>query len=260
LDTIALTKKGDEWIITSAADYPAEKKNVEKVLKELVGLKAGEPIASNAANHNALKVGEKEYGRRVKVTTSSGVKSLVLGNGPGQSVHVRVDNKDDVYRARGLSIWTLSTSLSSYLDTNYLKIDKDKLSSVQVTNPKGELNFTKEGDNWMLAQLPPGGMPDQKKIDQYIGSVSKLTMNEPIGKEAKPEYGLDSGTKVKLTFTEDDKPKTVSYSIGAKKDDSYFYGKADDKDYVVTLSKWITEDAREKIAADFLKTEKGTDE
>lgn len=257
---IALTKKDDNWVVSSAGDYPADKEKVDKVLDKLVSLKAGEPIATNAANHNALKVGDKDYGRKVSLKTKSGDKSLVIGDGPGQSVHVRTDGKPEVYRARGLSVWTLSTSLSSYLDTKYVEVDKDKLNSVTVTNKKGTLSFTKEGDNWMLAELPPGKKLDQDKVKTFIGEVAKLTFNKPVGKDKKSEHGLDSGTTVRISYTEDDETKTLTYTIGAKKDDSYFYAKADNNDFVVTVSKWSTDEAREKAAEDFVQAREHKDE
>ena len=47
-----------------------------------------------------------------------------------------------------------------------------------------------------------------------------------------------------------DPPKTVKL---VKKDDATFYAKADDSDFVVTVSKWSSSDAREKAPSDFLQ-------
>jgi hypothetical protein len=261
-------------VVASAADFPADEKKVNEVLDKLVALKAKEPIATQTASHNALKVGEREYGRKVMLKTASETKRFILGDGPGESVHVRFDGKENVYRSRGLSQWAVKANLSGYIDTQYVDVDKDKLTRVTITHEKGTLTFTKQDDKWTLVELPEGSEIDDVKVNTLMSEVSKFSLNEPVGKEIKPEFGLANGVKVQLDYVEEKEPgetdaketdskekvsKSLSYTIGAKKDDTYFYVKADGRDYVVTVSKWSTDQVREKGAADFAKEKKEED-
>ena len=253
LKKVTLEKKAGKWVVASAADFPADESKVREVLHKLAALKAAEPIATQAANHNALNVGDREYGRKVTVKTASKSESLIIGDGPGQSLHVRFGGKDEVFRSKGLSVWAVKSNLSGYIDTQYVEVDKDKLTTVSVTNDKGSLTFTKQGDKWSLAELPEGSALDESKVNTFMTEVAKLSLNEPVGREVKPEHDLDAGVRVRLDYADDGEPRVLSYTVGSEKDESYYYVKADSSDFVVTVSKWSTDQVREKAAADFVK-------
>jgi hypothetical protein len=255
-ESVKLAKKGDSWVIASADDYPAETESVTKVLDALVGLKVREPIATNPADHNTLQVGEKEFGRKITVKTATASKSIVAGSGAGSSIYLRYQGNNDVYQAKGISIWAVPTNVKSYIKTKYIDIDKDKITSVVVTNPKGRLSFTKEGTAWKLAELPSGSNLDDNKVTALINKASALTFNDPISRTLKPEYGLPGDTEVVIVSTDKDTTATTRLIIGAQKGEQDFYAKADNKDYVVTISKYDANQLRDKAVEDFVKKEK----
>jgi len=255
-ETIKLAKKKDKWVVASADDYPAKEESITKALDDLTKLKIREPIATNPANHKALKVDDKQYDRKIVLKTALVTKSIIAGSGSGQSMNIRLEGKNDVYQAQGATVWSIPSSTRSYIDTKYIDIDKEKLTSVMIANPKGRLTFTKEGDSWKLNELPAGAKLDDSKVKTLINKASSLTINEPIGKTIKPEYGLPGDTEVVLVSTEDDTTKTTRYTIGGQKGDQHYYMKADDNDFVVTISKYDTNQLRDKAIDDFIKKEK----
>jgi hypothetical protein len=252
-EEVLLARKDDGWVVADRDDYPADKDKVQKVLEQLLQLKIGDALASNPANHNALKVGERDYDREVTVKTAKQSGSVILGSGPSNSVNLRYRGKNEVYRARGLSVWTIGNTVRGYVNTKYIEADKDKLTQVVVSNDKGRLSFAKEGDKWALAELPAGETLDENKVKSFINKVSTLNLEEPVGKELKPEYGLSGGAEVFLVSGEDQGTVTRRYVIGAHQDQQSYYAKADDSDWVVTVTKWNAEDIRNKTAADFAK-------
>ncbi len=255
IQTVKLAKKDDKWVVQDADGYPADKEKVDKVLDQLLGLKVRDPIARSAANHNPLKVGDREYGRKVTVKTASKAKSVILGSGAGSSVHVREKGSNDVYRSSGMSVWSIASTARGYIDTKYLEVDKDKLTQVMLSNENGQLHFAKDGDDWTLAELPPGRTLKTSVVKGFVNKMRTVNMQVPVGKKIKPEYGLPGAAEVVLVSTEDDGTKTHRYTIGAAKGEQ-FYLKADDKDYVVAVSKWDAKQARENKLMDFVeKTE-----
>ena len=168
-------------------------------------------------------------------------------------MNLRYRGKNEVYRARGMSVWTINNNVRSYVNTKYVETDKDKLSQVVVSNPQGRLSFAKEGDKWTLAELPAGETLDESKVKTFINKVSTLNLQEPIGKEATAEHGLSGGAEVFLVGSNEEGTETKRYVIGARRDEQSIYAKADDSDWVVTVSKWSAEDIRNKGAADFAK-------
>lgn len=256
---ITLAKKDGKWVVANAADFPAEEAKVTEVLDKLTALTAGEPVATKAANHNALSVGETVYGKKITIKTGNNSQTFFVGNGPGESIHVRFDKKNDVFRARGISEWKVKSGISDYIDSSYVKVDKDALTRVSVTNKKGTLTFSTQGDTWNLAELPEGHMLDDIKVDTFIAEVREVDLKTPVSKTIESSYGLEQGVKVALTYTEEEKEKHLNYTIGAKEDDNAFYMKSDDNDFVVTVSKWSVDQMTEKGPEDFAKKVEDTD-
>jgi hypothetical protein len=252
-ETVRLAKKGDQWVVADRDDFPADREKVRKVLDQLVKLKIGVALASNPANHNALKVGERDYDRVVTLETAKDEATVIVGSGPASSVNLRYKGKNEVYRARGISVWAINGSVRGYVDTKYVEADKDKLSQVVVSNERGRLSFAKQGEKWVLAELPAGETLDENKVKTFINKMTTLNLQEPMGKELKAEYGLTGGAEVFLVGSGDEGTVTTRYVIGAKRDAQSLYAKADDNDWVVAVSKWSAEDIRNKGPADFVK-------
>ena len=252
-ERIELAKKDGKWVVASGGDFPAKADKVEELVKNLTELAVRDPISTQAANHAELKVADQEFGRKVQIKAGAAEKTFFVGAGDGPGVHLRFANEAAVYQSRGVSVWSVSASARTYVDTKYVEMDKDKLAAVTVQNAKGLLTFKKAGDSWTLAELPAGEAIDADKAKAFVAKAARLALEAPVGKEAKPEFGLGAGARVTLVGTADDKPKTLSYLVGAPADDKSFYAKADDSDFFVTVSKYAAEQLLDKAAADFVK-------
>lgn len=255
-ESVKLTKSGSDWVVASAGNYPAKKEKVDEVVKKLAAMKVKSPLATQAANHNALRVGKETFGKELVVTAGSETKKLVIGSGSGTSINVRLAESNDVFQGRGLTEYQVSNTARTYVETQYIKADTDKVTALVVTNAKGTLTFRKEGDKWALEQLPPGAELDESKVTGFIGSAVRLNLDRPIGKDVKPEMGLDAGVKVQIEATDGDKPVSLAYTVGAQAgaaDSDGHYVKSKDNEFVVAATKWATESVRTKGADDFVK-------
>lgn len=255
-ETVTLKRSGTDWVVASAGDYPAKKDKVEDVLKKLVAMKIKHPLATQAADHAALHVGKDNYGKRVTLTAGTDTKKLIVGAGSGSSLHLRYDGSDDVYQGRGLSEYQLADTARSYVETQYVKAETDKVNVLVVHNSRGDLTFRKDGGKWQLEQLPAGAELDESKVTSFVAAAARLSLDRPIGKDVKPEMGLDNGATVHVEATENDKPVTIDYTIGAQagaSEQDGFYVKAKDNAFVVVATKWATDSARTKAADDFVK-------
>ena len=256
-DTVTLTRSGDAWVVSSAEGFPAKADKVDEVVKKLAAMKVRNPLATQAANHNALRVGDATWSKHVNVTAGGETKKLVVGSGSGTSIHVRFDGQNDVFQGRGLSEFQISNNARNYIETQLVQAESDKVTAVSVSNAKGSLTFRKDGTTWQLEQLPAGATLDETKVTSFISAVTRLNLDRPVGKTSKPEFGLDAaGTRVEIMTAQDDKPVTLSYAIGAAAgagEGDGFYVKASTNEYVVVATKWATESARTKGIEDFLK-------
>ncbi len=246
--TVKLSKKGDKWVVSSAADFPAKKDKVEEVVKKLVEAKVRAPVATNKANHAALKVADGTFDKKVTISAGGSEHKLVVGSGKSSSIHARFADKDEVYLARGISAWAISDRIASYVDTQYVKVDDP--TEVRVQNPKGTISIHKDADKMVVAELPPDANVDDSRVTAFVNSAKSLRMAEPVGREIKPEYGLDGGTKVVLKG----KDVEVKYTIGAKAgDEDKYYAKAEGNDFVVLVNKWSVDKLNDQTPDKFIK-------
>ena len=246
--TVELAKKGDAWVIPSADDYPADAKKVGKVVDALLAGRIRAPIASKAANHNALEVGERTYTRKVKLTAGGADVDLVVGAARGTAAHVRRASEEQVYLARGFSADALEDTAAPYIDTTYLDVDAP--DQIVVKNPRGTLTLNKVEGAWTLAELPAGVPGDPERFTAFVGAACKLIIDAPVGKTVKPEYGLDTPLAAHVTIKTGE--RTYTYSLGAV-DDGKRYLKRADNDWVVLIPTFAVSNLMDQVPQAFIK-------
>jgi hypothetical protein len=253
-DHVALVRRDDAWAVASADDYPADAAKAEKLAEQFSAMKIGRAIASRPSNHEALGVGETSYSRRATIVTEDAEHDILLGRGARQSSHVRLDGGDEVYATREVGVWNAVANARSYLDVSYVEVDRTAAVSVTVKNAHGTLNFSKPDGGWRLAELGPDVEQDASAIGAVINSLTRVSVYAPVGRELKPDYGLDGGTEVTVAWIdEDDVAKSIRYVIGTAADEHSYYAKSDDHSHVVTIAKRTAEQATTKKSADFVK-------
>ncbi|MBN2802419.1 MAG: DUF4340 domain-containing protein, partial [Deltaproteobacteria bacterium] len=270
--SLTLTKDGDHFVVTSADNFKAKDESVKEMLDQIIAIQIEKdnPIATSKANHSKLGVASDSFDRKVTLTANGKETTLYLGRGSRSSATVRIDGSDNVFDAPRLSVWNINSKVSNYIDTEYVSADESNLTEVSVKNSKGTLNFVKQGDKWtdpsisspLLTETDSEAGTDseqagEQKLDEaevkrFIGKISNITIDEPVGKTSKPEYGLDKGTTVTLKSKKDDKPFTITYNIGEKAENDR-YIKSSDSEYVIKASSYQVEDATTKTQSDFLK-------
>lgn len=242
---LQLAREGDGWVVASAENYPAQAEKVEALIEKLVKLKVRSPVASQSAHHRGLRVASEDYDRRLSIEAKE-TREIFAGNARGASMHVRAEGDEDVYLARGLSVWSIHDEPSHYIDTTYLKVAQP--TRVAVESAAGSLHLQKSpAGEWTVGQLPPDTRVDQNKVETLANAASELQITAPVGKTVLPEYGLSEGTQVTVSAGD----RTVRYSIGAKVDSAY-YVKAEDQPFVVKVAQYALDDLLRQTADDLI--------
>ena len=231
--SVALVRQDDGWRVHSAADYPASPAKVDGLLDSLLGLTTTGPIATHVESHEALKVGDASYGRRIRLVTKGGDTSeWLVGAATSRSVNLRQVGENDVYRATGASEWSFRDDASSYYDPTYVDADVKSLSAATVQNAQGQIRFERQGDAWTLADIAPGETADPDKIDDFLTSLVRVRMTKPVGAEVEPDQGFDGAPRIDWTVAAKDQSISGGYAVGALVDGQRFV-KAVDRPFVV---------------------------
>jgi hypothetical protein len=272
---LTFKKDGDKWVLASADDFPVNAEKITELLDMMTVIEVDTPIATTEANHAALNVGDDAFDRKITFTVGGKDVVVFVGRGSQGSAHVRLGDSKDVYAAIGLSVWSINSRASNYVDNQYVKIEPDKAKSITVTNAKGTINIVKDGDNWDIPGLveavntdieavdktdtDSAAVPkqvDKKGLKSFVEKFLDVKLAEPLGKKEDDSYGLKDGATVVIETEKDGKPHKVTLTIGAKDDGSQRYVKSSDSEYIVKVANYGMEPATQKVAKDFLKDAK----
>lgn len=256
--TVRLAKGADGWVLPDAGDYPVLADKVPALLAKLVALKAGQPVATQASSLKRLKVAEDAYERRIEFSASDGsTHRLYLGTSPSYgAVHVRADDQGEAYLVRDLSAQDAGAAAADWVDRTYLSIPQEQVVAFSLENGQGRFNFEKAGGEWGLQGLAEGETLDAAQVTSLLGRVGSLYLVQPLGKETKPEYGMEQPSAVMTVKTQGGEggDKTYTLKVGAQDPaDKSYVVLSSESPYYVRVSEYSVQDLVQKGKEGFLQ-------
>lgn len=255
---IELARQGDAWTLPQQDDFPADAARVTPFLDKLTGIRASRLIARTPASHERLQVAAGNYVRRIELTRADGgSRTLFMGTSAGGSaVHVRLDGADEVYLADGLTSFDAGVEASNWINTTYLQVAQDQVSTLTLANANGVFAFEKDSAGaWTMQGLNAGETLDPAKVTDLLSRLSFVSMTRPLGKTAKPEYGLDTpATTITVTLKQENaSPKPIVLRIGAQDaSDNAYAVSSSESPYIVRVSSFTVEPFVTRSRQDFL--------
>jgi len=236
---VDLIKKDGAWVVPASDDFAASPDKITAFLEKLIGLKTDPLVTRTAASHARLQVAPTAYVRKIDLTVADGgVTSLYLGSASGGATYIRRDGYDDVYLARGLNSFEASTEVASWIDATYVSVPQDKILSATIENAQGKFEFVKDAqNNWVLKGLTADQKPNPDSAVTLLARLSSISMVKPLGKTAKPEYGLDKpSATVTVVLSDTASTKVTTLKIGAKDADGNYPVISSDSTYYVSVA------------------------
>jgi hypothetical protein len=236
---VELTKKDGAWVLAASDDFAASGEKVAAFVDKLIGLKTDPLVTRTAGSHQRLQVADADYVRKIDLTLADGgVTSLFLGSASGSAAHIRLEGHDEVYLARGLTSYEAGTTAAAWIDPVYLSVPQDKILSATIENAQGKFEFTKDAqDQWALKGLTAHQEFNPDSAVTLLARLSSLSMMKPLGKTAKPEYGLDKpGATVTVVVSDTASTKVYTLKVGTKDADGNYPVISSDSTYYVSMA------------------------
>src|SRR5205814_2472331 len=125
-----------------------------------------------------------------------------------RATNVRVAGNDNVYLSGDVTGSDINTEMSGWINANYFTAETPAIKSISLANAKGKFDFTKTiTGTWTLAGLAKSEKFNENNFTTRLTQLNSIQMTEPLGKQAKPEYGLD---KPSATITITVQPTTTA--------------------------------------------------
>ncbi len=217
--TVTLAKQGADWILPDFENYTSKSDQVMQFLSKLTGIKTDVLATSTAGSLKRLQVADDDFVRKVDLQGADGkVHTLYLGTASGGGAnHVRLGGQDNVYVARGINAFEAATDANGWINPTYLSVPQSNILSASIENAQGKFDFANNANVWTMKNLPGGAQFNQEELLSLLARLGSLNMQSPLGKQAKPEYGLDKpSATVTAVVSDTNATKVYTLKIGAK--------------------------------------------
>src|SRR6185436_12521767 len=129
-------------------------------------------------------------------------------------------------------------------DKSIVKLERDKVDSLELNAGGKPLQFTKSGSDWSVAK-PIAARADFSAVDGLVGRVETAQMKSIVTEDPKPEdlkkYGLD---KPAVTVTIGQGSARAVLAIGGASGTDAVYARDMSKPLVVTVDIALAEDLK----------------
>jgi len=284
--TVDIEKSGGAWVLGDAGGYPVKAEKVTSLLDDLLALQGGRPVTRQAKNFAKLEVSETKFERKVELLGDGArpLATLYVGTSPNYNLHnVRREGRDAVYAVAGVSPWELATTRGPWVETQWLEIEPDEVTSLSLRHGDASFEIARGEDGGWRMTVPEEVPVAKEKADSVVRGFASLYLTEPVGKGDDAAYGFDQPTaevtlvvEHKVAETSGDQgegeaqaesePKagedevakteaeTIRIVIGKKRGEepADYYAKRSGSDFVVTLSSYTVESKFLRKLEDFV--------
>lgn len=226
--TVHLAKADGKWVLPDNGNYPVNEVQVSDFISKVLKIDTSRLVANTASSYKRLKVDDKDFVRRVDLKTSDGkTQTVLIGTSPNvRATNVRTADKSAVYLTGSVTGTDINTDLASWVNATYFSANEPDIKAIAFTNAKGKFDFTRTiTGTWTLAGLAKGEQFNQNNFSTRLTRLTSVSMTEPLGKEAKPEYGLSkpSATITVTVQPSGTTPTKTIFVVGAKDTTSNSY-------------------------------------
>jgi hypothetical protein len=225
-------KSGDEvevakddagkWQIVAAKPLRADQNEVSSMLSTLSSLSSERLIEDKAGN--LADYGLEQPSIEVDVTAKDNkTQKLLIGDSApsGNAVYVALAGDQRVFTLANYAKTSLDKSAKDLRDKRLLVFEQDKLSRVELTAKKVDIEFGRNKNQWQIVKPKPL-RADDSKVEELIRKLgdAKMDLNVSDDDQKKAAVAFSSGSAVaiaKLTDTSG----TEELQVRKNKEDYY---------------------------------------
>jgi hypothetical protein len=190
-DRTTLRRKGTDWDIVQPIAAPADQAAVSGITSNLSSVEIQRVIDENAADLKEFGLAEP----RVEIAFKSNgqQRRLQLGQKTpsGTDVYAKLADAKKVFLVPSFLDSTFNHGTFDLRDKSVLKLDREKIDTVEVTAGGRTTRFEKKNGEWQIAE-PSAGRAEFGAVDGLVSRISSVQMKSivPDSSDLK-KYGLD---------------------------------------------------------------------
>jgi hypothetical protein len=222
-DEVVLAKDAaGKWQIVAAKPMRADQNQVSSVLATLSSLNSERLIEEKAGDLSAYGLAQPSIVVDVTEKDNKAQKLLIGDVTPtGSAVYVALAGDPRVFTLANYSKTSLDKSAKDLRDKRLLLFEQDKLSRVELTAKKQDIEFGRNKDQWQIVKPKPF-RADDSKVEELIQKLgdAKMDLSASDDDQKKAAAAFASGTPV-ATAKVTDTSGTEELQVRKNKEDYY---------------------------------------
>jgi Domain of unknown function (DUF4340) len=241
-ETSTVEKKSDKWHLTQPVAVDADPGELSGITTNLASLEAQRVVDEQATDF-------KQYGldpARIELSFKAGGQDhrLLIGQKTpsGTDLYAKLPDKPRVFLISSYLDTTFNRSPFDLRDKTIVKIDREKIDSVEITSGDRSVKLAKSGSEWRI-KSPVDGRADLSAVDGVIGRINTAQMKTIAADEARDlkEYGLD---KPSVTVRLGSGSSQAGLLIGKAAEDGTAYAKDLSRPIVFTIESALADELK----------------
>jgi hypothetical protein len=234
-DAVELTKnEAGKWQILAAKPLRADQNEVSSILSTLSSLTSDRLIEERAGNLADYGLAQPSVEVDVTEKDNKTQKVLIGDSTPaGNATYVALVGDPRVFSLATYAKTSLDKTAKDLRDKRLLVFDQDKLSRVELTAKKQDIEFGRNKDQWQIVKPKPY-RADDSKVEELLRKLgdAKMDLNVSDGDQKKSIAAFNSGTPIAIAKVTD-ASGTEELQVRKSKDDYYAKSTAVDGVYKV---------------------------
>jgi len=222
-DPVELAKDGSGvWKIVSPKEYRADQSTVSSFASALASLTSERLLDANASNPAQYGLADASYEVDVIEKDGAAHKLLIGDEAPaGNSSYAALGGDPRVFMLGSYNKTSLAKSLNDLRDKRLLVFEQDKLSRVELTAKKQDIEFGRNKEQWQIVKPKPF-RADDSKVEELIRKLADAKMDLSASDEdQKKAAAAFAGGAVVGTAKVTDASGTEELQVRKNKDDYY---------------------------------------
>ena len=245
-DTTTAKKEGSAWKITDPVSAVADESEIGAITNALATADLIRVVDANPASLNDYGLSNPRIVIEFKAAGDKDSKKLFVGEKTptGSDLFARRNDEKKVFLISSYQESSLNKSTFDLRDKNILKVDRDKIDSLDLTTASQSLTIAKDGGEWKLTK-PIAVRADYGTVEGLIGRVQTARMKSLVTDQATPadlkKYGFD---KPQATVELNAGSAKATLLIGGKADETTVYARDASKPAVVTVESSLFDEVK----------------
>jgi hypothetical protein len=245
---IVLAKNNGKWQIDAPKPLAADQTTVSTMLTTLSSFNSERLVEDKATDLNQYGLAQPAFETDVTLKDNKTQKLLLGDNSPtGNAVYAKLANDPRVFIVNTYEKNSLDKSLNDLRDKRLLTVNQDKISKVELTAKKQDIEFGRNKDEWQIVKPKPM-RADGTQVEDLIRNLTDAKMDLSGTDDAKKMAAAFASATPVATAKVTDESGTQELQVRKNKDD--YYAKSSIVDGVYKVSSGVAQ-GMDKSVDDF---------